>query len=169
MPERDPAIAQMRMTLVGRVVRFFAACLVLGAGTWSMSVHAQKPVYHCEANGSVSYSHAPCVGAVEIDATPTQGMDRMTGKTRKGADVMRLEQRDAMATAIQPLTGMSKEEYRVHVQRHKLNPRDRVACSRLDSELPELRQRAHTAEQKERAAAEVALFRARQRFNDLNC
>ena len=31
MPERDPAIAQMRMTLVGRGIRFFAACLVLGA------------------------------------------------------------------------------------------------------------------------------------------
>lgn len=80
---------------------------------------AQKPVYRCETAGRVSYSDAPCVGATEIDATPTQGMDKMTGKSRKGQDVQRTERNAAFAEAIQPLTGMNADEYRVHRTRSK--------------------------------------------------
>jgi hypothetical protein len=50
--------------------------------SFSIPAHAQKPVYRCETAGKVSYSDAPCVGAKEIDATPTQGMDKMTGASR---------------------------------------------------------------------------------------
>jgi len=80
---------------------------------------AQKPVYRCETAGCVSYSDAPCVGATEIDATPPQGMDKMTGKSRKGNDVQRAERNAAFAEAIQPLTGMNADEYRVHRTRSK--------------------------------------------------
>ena len=130
---------------------------------------AQKPVYRCETAGRVSYSDAPCVGAQEIDATPTQGMDKMTGKSRKGKDVQRTEHNAAFAEAIQPLTGMNADEYRVHQRRFKLSPADKLECARLDSRLPALNQAVRTAAANDLARAEVDLYKARKRFNDLNC
>jgi len=130
---------------------------------------AQKPVYRCETAGRVSYSDAPCVGATEIDATPTQGMDKMTGKSRKGKDVRRDEYNTALAEAIQPLTGMNADEYRVYQRRFKLSPADKLECARLDSRLPALNQSVQTAAANDLARAEVDLYKARKRFNDLNC
>jgi len=117
----------------------------------------------------VSYSDSPCVGAKEIDATPTQGMDKMTGASRKGADVRRDEHNALMADALKPLTGMSTEQYRVHKHRFKLSPKDKAECSRLDTALPKLKQHAATAPSSERALADVELYKARKYFNDLNC
>ena len=79
-----------------------SACLLI-----SSSVLAQKAVYRCETAGKVSYSHEPCLGAKEIDATPTQGMDKMTGQSRKGRDVLRHEQDGVMADALKPLHKLS--------------------------------------------------------------
>lgn len=76
----------------------------------------------------MSYSDAPCVGAKEIDATPTQGMDKMTGTSRKGADVRRDEHNAVMADALKPLTGMSADQYRVYKHRFKLSPGDKAEC-----------------------------------------
>ena len=96
-----------------------SACLLI-----SSSVLAQKAVYRCETAGKVSYSHEPCLGAKEIDATPTQGMDKMTGQSRKGRDVLRHEQDGVMADALKPLTGMTPDQYRVYKQRFKLSPQN---------------------------------------------
>ena len=87
---------------------------LLGLLSFGFHAHAQKPVYRCETAGKVSYSDAPCVGAKEIDATPTQGMDKMTGTSRKGADVRRDEQNAVMADALKPLTGMNVPAGRVY-------------------------------------------------------
>lgn len=143
------------------------ALLVLAC--YVSKVHAQKTVYRCETAGRVSYSDAPCVGAQEIDATPTQGMDKMTGKSRKGRDVQRAEYNAAMADAIQPLTGMRAEEYKVYQRRFQLSPADKFECTRLDHRLPGLKQAVQTADPRALAQAEVELYKARKRFNDLNC
>lgn len=144
--------------------------LALFAGFWLIPhAQAQKSVYRCETGGKVSYSHEPCVGAKEIDATPTQGMDKMTGRSRKGTDVQRHEFDTNMANALKPLNGMTPDQYRVHRQRSALTPQDRYHCARLDATLPALKQRAATATHDERAAAEVELWKARKQFNDLNC
>ena len=149
--------------------RFRWLFALLGLLCFGFHVHAQKPVYRCETAGKVSYSDAPCVGAKEIDATPTQGMDKMTGTSRKGADVRRDEHNAVMADALKPLTGMSPEQYRVYQHRFKLSPRDKAECTRLDTELPELKQRAATATPTDKALADVELYKARKQFNDLNC
>jgi hypothetical protein len=130
---------------------------------------AQKPVYRCETAGRVSYSDAPCVGAQEIDATPTQGMDKMTGKSRKGRDVQRDEYNAAMAGALQPLMGMNADEYRVYRRRFPLSPADKLECARLDNRLPALKHAVQAAAANGLAQAEVDLYKARKRFNDLNC
>ncbi|WP_238324202.1 DUF4124 domain-containing protein [Acidovorax sp. JHL-3] len=117
----------------------------------------------------MSYSDAPCIGAKEIDATPTQGMDKMTGTSRKGADVRRHEHDGAMADALKPLTGMTPEQYRVYKHRFKLSPGDKAECARLDASLPGLKQRAVAAPSSEKVLADVELYKARKNFNDLNC
>ena len=149
--------------------RFRWLFALLGLLSFGFHAHAQKPVYRCETAGKVSYSDAPCVGAKEIDTTPTQGMDKMTGASRKGADVQRAEHNALMADALKPLTGMTPEQYRVHKHRFKLSPRDKAECTRLDTELPELKQRAAIAPASDKALAEVELYKARKQFNDLNC
>lgn len=141
----------------------------LGLLCLGFHAHAQKLVYRCETAGRVSYSDAPCVGAKEIDATPTQGMDRMTGTSRKGADVRRDEHNAAIANALKPLTGMTPDQYRVHNRRFKLSPSNKAECSRLDNSRPGLKQRAATAPTSDKAMAEVELYKARKLFNDLNC
>lgn len=144
--------------------------LALFAGFWLVPhAQAQKSVYRCETGGKVSYSHEPCVGAKEIDATPTQGMDKMTGRSRKGTDVQRHEFDTAMGDALKPLTGMTPEQYRVYKRRYPLSPQDKQDCARLDAALPAIKQRAAAATPGERAAAEVELYKARKQFNDLNC
>ena len=149
--------------------RFHWSFALLGLLSFGFHAHAQKPVYRCETAGKVSYSDAPCVGAKEIDATPTQGMDKMTGTSRKGADVRRDEHNAVMAEALKPLTGMSGDQYRVYKHRLKLSPRDKTECGRLDTNLPELKQRAATAPSSEKTLADVELYKARKQFNDLNC
>ncbi len=130
---------------------------------------AQKPVYRCETGGKVSYAHAPCVGAKEIDATPTQGMDKMTGPSRKGSDVLRHEREAMMGKALQPLTGMSPDQYRIYQKRYKLSPQDRHDCARLDAALPALNLQVATASAAGQALADVELYKARKRFDDLHC
>lgn len=149
--------------------RFHWSFALLGLLSFGFHAHAQKPVYRCETAGKVSYSDAPCVGAKEIDATPTQGMDKMTGTSRKGADVRRDEHNAVMADALKPLTGMNADQYRVYKHRLKLTPRDKAECARLNTNLPELKQRAATALSSEKALADVELYKARKQFNDQNC
>jgi len=149
--------------------RFHWSFALLGLLSIGFHAHAQKPVYRCETAGKVSYSDEPCVGAKEIDATPTQGMDKMTGASRKGADVRRDEHNAVMADALKPLTGMSADQYRVYKHRFKLSPKDKAECARLDTHLPELKQRAATALSSEKTRADVELYKARKQFNDLSC
>lgn len=47
------------------------------------------------AAGKLTYSGQRCVGAKEIEAFPTQGMDKMSGAIRKDADVLHYEDRAA--------------------------------------------------------------------------
>lgn len=149
--------------------RYSWSLALLSLFCFGFHAHAQKPVYRCEIAGQVSYSDEPCVGAKEIDTTPTQGLDKMTGASRKGADVRRDEHDAAMANALKPLTGMTADQYRVYKHRIKLSPSDKAECARLDKSLPGLKQRATMASSSGKAMAEVELYKARKLFNDLDC
>ena len=65
--------------------------------------------------------------------------------------------------------GFLEVPYRVYKHRLKLSPRDKAECARLDTNLPELKQRTATALSSEKALADVELYKARKQFNDLNC
>lgn len=144
-----------------------ALCLLVFAGP-CVAV-AQQAVYRCTQGTSVQYSHAPCPGATVVDATPTQGMDRFTGPSRKGADVRRAEGRQQFDAALRPLTGKTHAEMEAQRRRLPLSPRDQALCRSLDTQLPVLEQRSQTATGPAREAAESTLYQARREFFWLRC
>jgi len=130
---------------------------------------AQHPVYRCETNGKVSYSDAPCVGAKVIDATPTQGMDKMSGQSRKGREVQREEFTTTFDNALRPLHGRSHADMDVMRRRVKLPRDDQAQCANLDNRLSQLESDAAGASGEAKARADVDLYKARKRFFDLKC
>lgn len=128
---------------------------------------APPPVYRCETNGRVAYSDSPCVGAKIIDATPDQGVDKMSGQSRKGAEVQRAETNNALDDALKPLTGKSRGEMEVLRRRVRLPSQDQAECARLDRQLLVLE--SESSDAKARAEAEVRLYQVRKRFFDLKC
>ena len=128
-----------------------------------------QPVYKCQSKGSVVYSHEPCVAAQVVDTTPTQGLDKSSGKSLKGADVRRSEQNKAMAEALRPLLGESPAEYEKRHRRFKLSPGDRLECASLDGRIA--RQEADVRNSDKGAAmrSEAALFDSRKRYRELRC
>lgn len=130
--------------------------------------HAQA-VYRCEAKGKVSYSHEPCVGATVVDTTPTQGLDKSSGVSRKGRDVRREENSKMFNDAVRPLTGRSHEEAKILHRRFKLPASVKLECQWLDARLPAQEAAVKKAGAASREAAETRLFLSRSRYRNLGC
>jgi hypothetical protein len=128
-----------------------------------------QTVYKCESKGSVLYSHEPCIGAKAVDTTATQGLDKSSGQSRKGADVRKIEQNKAMAEALQPLFGETPAQREVRHRRFKLPPAEKLECERLDARLLAQEAGVRNAGKADSATAEVVLFESRKRFRELRC
>lgn len=133
------------------------------------ALSSAQQVYRCESGGHVSYSHEPCLGAQAIDTTPTQGLDKWTGKTQQHRDIRNENFQRGLAQAIRPITGLSPEEFKVSAQRQKLSASDQLHCKLLDQRLPSLTRSAAQASPARKSQAEAALYEARQQFRDLRC
>lgn len=128
-----------------------------------------QQVYRCETNGKIGYSHEPCVGAKAIDTTPTQGMDKMNGKSRKGADVQKAESDRQLAQALRPMTGQSPEAFEITKRRMNLSPLEKHSCNQLDFALPQLAHNVAQATPEQKDYAEGKLYKARKAYRDLRC
>lgn len=115
------------------------------------------------------YSDEPCVGGTLIDATPTQGVDKMTGKTRKGQDVQRDERNQLFDNAVRPLTGKTHAQMDVERRRHHLLPAEKARCAALDKTIPRLQAEVAVAAGSFKPAADAALYRARRDYFSLKC
>ena len=147
-------------------MKLVLSCLVLFTAT---SLSAQPRVYRCETNGKIAYSDAPCVGAKVIDATPTQGADKMSGASRKGREVQRDEFTALLDGAMRPLHGRSHDEMNVLRRRVNLASRDQQQCAELDSLVPKLEADAAKGTGEGKGLADVNLYKTRKRFFDLKC
>lgn len=125
--------------------------------------------YKCQYGTRTEYSDEPCMGAKVVDTTPTQGMDKSTGVSRKGKDVQRVEQREALATAIRPLTGMNAEELEKAGRRQQLPVAHQRQCAALDGAIPAQEMAARNAADTDKAKADVKLYRSRKQFKTLKC
>ncbi len=144
-------------------------CLVLGLLVLAVSSPYAQTVYKCKSNGSVVYSHEPCLGAQVVDTTPTQGLDKSSGTSRKGADVQKSETNKAMAKALEPIFGETAEQFELRHKRFKLPLKDRAECATLDTRLPAQETAVRNADKGEPAMAEAALFESRKRYRELGC
>lgn len=128
-----------------------------------------QSVYRCEANGQVSYSHEPCLGATVVDTTPTQGLDKSSGTSRKGSDVRREEGRRMLSEALRPLAEVSPEQLELNARRRKLPHDVQVECSTLDRRVPGLEAAVEKSTPETRESAEARLFVSRSRYRSLGC
>jgi len=92
-----------------------------------------------------------------VDTTPTQGMDKSTGVSRKGRDVQRAEFQEAFANALKPLTGMNAEQLQTAGRRQKLSLADQQQCAALDNQIPAQEMAARDAAGPGKGNADVRL------------
>jgi hypothetical protein len=131
---------------------------------------SSRTVYKCEEGGKVHYSDSPCLGATKLDVVPTRGLNKTSGQERKGRDVQHELHRDAVAAAIQPLTGMDAQQLDQLGRRQRLSREAQRQCAVLDKQLPI----AEAAEMKarggdERKAAQKHLLELRTTYRQLRC
>lgn len=144
---------------------FFVTVLIVLLASTSMA----QTVYRCESKGSIVYTHEPCLNARTVDTTATQGLDKSSGQSRKGADVRKIENNKAMAEAWQPILGETPAQREVRHRRFKLPADEKLECARLDARLPVQEAAVRDAGKAGTANAELALFQTRKRFRELRC
>ena len=158
---RTKVCGNRRMIALGR-----PAVLVLALATFAGQA---QTVYRCEAKGQVSYSHEPCVGARPVDTTPTQGLDKSSGVSRKGADVRRAELGKVMGDAMRPITGLDDSQRATLHRRFKLPHAAKLECALLDTRLENQEVAERNASPQNLHAAQWDLFQSRKRYRELSC
>jgi hypothetical protein len=136
-----------------------------------------RTAFKCEADGKVSYSDSPCLGAKKVDLEPTRGLSSsVSGKSPLsaspplGADVQRERQREALAEAIKPITGLDAKHLDIQGRRLKqLSPEARQSCARLDRAIPAAEAAEASASKASLPAAQEHLLQLRRQFRELRC
>lgn len=148
--------------------RFLALCfLAIPALGWAAD--SSPTVYKCLVNGKTVYSDQPCLGAVEVDVTPTRGMNKSTGIERIGADVSRERNRELIADMVKPLTGTSRAEFEVLRRRVNLPAKTQAECRNLDASIARLKADESAAKAPQLAEIQQQLFAQRTRLKILSC
>ncbi|MEC5214563.1 hypothetical protein RCH06_003127 [Polaromonas sp. CG_9.5] len=137
--------------------KIFFKMLVIAAVS-GMAYGQSAPTYKCTTAGKVTYSDEPCVGGKVVDTTPTQGLDKISGTSKKGADVQKIEFNKAMAEGLKPLLGETPEQRAQRHKRWKLSDKEKLECWNLDGQIQETKTREP-----------VSLYQARKRYKDLTC
>ena len=97
-----------------------------------------RTIFKCENSGKVMYSDSPCIGAKRLEIQPTRGVNQLTGIKQIGNDVAQEQYREAIATALRPLTGMDANQLNHAGRRNNLKPEIKRICKILDQEIPSL-------------------------------
>lgn len=119
-----------------------------------------QTVFKCIQEGKTVYTDEPCLNGQEVDTTPTKGMDTATGQRRLGADAVRDIQRESLAEAVRPLTGMNREQFDRAGRRTKLSGQAQQECKRLDVAIPALQAQRGKPGVAEQLLAEQKQFKA---------
>ncbi|MGH9632424.1 MAG: hypothetical protein ACRD7E_29310 [Bryobacteraceae bacterium] len=150
--------------------------LMLGSGCWASDALVQnlpppsRTVFKCDVAGQVVYSDSPCLGAKKIDAEPTRGVNKLSGRERAGDDVRREQHREIMHEGlIKPITGMDAKQYETYERRFKLAPEAKKGCASLDTTIARAELDEREASRERLGAAQQTLFAHRARFRELGC
>lgn len=156
-----------------RLARYASLAVLAGAAS---STAAQEPlpapnrtIYKCQSHGKTSYSDEPCLGAQRLDATPTRGVDRLSGKSRIGNDVAAEIRSEQFAQALRPLSGMTSSEFATATRRQRLSADAQRECRVLESAISESEQAERRARAAMMESIQQDLFILRQRYRKQGC
>ena len=147
---------------------FLALCLLV-VPALACGAEPSPTVYKCAVNGKTVYSDQPCLGAVEVDVTPTRGMNKSTGVERIGADVNRERNRELIADMVKPLTGTSRAEFEVLRRRVNLPSKTQEECRKLDASIARLKIDESKTKGPQLAEIQRQLLTERTRLKSLSC
>jgi len=149
--------------------------LLILMSPWATSVaQSQLPapsrtIYKCKIKGTVSYSDEPCLGAQRLDATPSRGVDRLSGQARTGRDVATEIHTEQFGAALRPLHGMTTSQFATAVRRNQLDPAVRRECNALEPNILGLEQAEKHADAVTIKQVQQDLFVLRKRYKELAC
>lgn len=128
-------------------------------------------VYRCEADGKVRYSDEPCIGAKRVDVRPTRGLDKLSGKSLKGADVRAEEFNKYVAVVWRPLLRETPDQRATRHRRARnyLTPEETAECYLTDSHIGRLEAEEKAAVGNGLKQVQQELLKARQRHRKLRC
>jgi hypothetical protein len=129
-----------------------------------------RTVFKCIENGKTVYSDSPCLGAQKIDVEPTRGVNSgPNGRELVGPDVRREKNREAMAEALRPITGLNAKQYEVQGRRMKLEADAQRECRYLDASIPTTEADEKHATKTQLPEVQARLLTLRKRFRELRC
>lgn len=136
-----------------------------------LSSAAVAQVYRCEVNGKVSYSDEPCMGAKRVDVRPTRGLDKLSGKSSKGAEVRAEEFNKQAADALRPIFRETPDQRATRHRRFRnnLTPEEVAECYLLDARMESAEGREKVARGAELKQVQLQLLKQRQRHRELKC
>ena len=155
-----------------RVIHLLSLCgaCCTAAATFAQTLPpASRTVYKCQDANKTYYSDSPCLGAQRVDLQPTRGMDSSSGREMHGKDVQHEKQREAMAEALRPLTGMDAKQLNRAGRRAKLLPDVERQCRRLDREIPQAEQTERLAKGEDLRASQLRLLNLRSSYRSQGC
>jgi len=128
-----------------------------------------RTVYKCTVKDKVIYSDEPCIGAQRIDVEPTRGMSKSSGREMVGSDVQREKQHEAFVSAVQPLTGMNKQQFDTEQRRGNLSANLKTECKRLDKDIAAGEIQERTEPKTSTSAIQGTLLVMRKRHKEISC
>lgn len=128
-----------------------------------------RSVYRCEAEGKVTYSDEPCLGAKRVELQPTRGLNKSSGRELTGRDVGNERHRELVAEAVRPITGMDSEQFKTAGKRSRLDPDAQRECRALDHHIARSEAEEKAATGADLASLQQALLSARKRHREVGC
>lgn len=145
------------------------AAMVIALTLLSSAAVAQ--VYRCEMNGKISYSDEPCMGAKRVDVRPTRGLDKLSGKSSKGAEVRAEEWNKQAADIFRPVFRETPDQRATRHRRYRnnLTPEETAECYLLDARMGRAEEQERAAKGVDLKQVQQQLLMQRQRHKKLKC
>ena len=153
-------------------VAALASMLLIAGRGHAQSTSLPQPartVYKCTVGGKVTYTDEPCLGATRVDIEPTRGLDKSTGRELTGRDVAQERTREQFARSVQPVTGLTPEQFEVQRRRVYLSAEAKAECARLDGTIAESEAEERTGSRDVLPIVQRRLLAFRMRYRELRC
>lgn len=128
-----------------------------------------RTIYKCIVKGAPSYSDEPCAGAQRLDATPSRGVNHLSGSSRTGKDVASEVHHEQFRAALRPLTGMDDAQFATYARRINMAAAVQRECQQLERGILSLEKAESRADATAIKPIQQDLLTLRKRYKILVC